>query len=1188
MPQIPLVSIALHVHDARHFYRSLHSALGQSHPALEVVVCDLSGDAQVAKTIAEAQAHSAVPVTHLVPKQPLNYPQDIAYVLPHLKGSYVKFLMADDWILPPLVARQVAALEAYSDAQLSVSNRWLADEDGVILPPRSRNFVLFSDDQLIMGGDLLSCFESAPLNFLGDLSAALLRKPLLDRVVPAMAAPSSELSVEFDLALYISALRHGPLALIGQNLVSERFHAARFKGVDIESRRNAERGIIANLIGKLAGERAPWPGSVRACAMPVVPLPIEAREYTELPMSRLLHIQLDTESDRVGTDCDSFAAMYQQWLQTREFSEGMRKTLPERVASWARQPQLMPIVLDRGQGPLEQTLASLQRQSYGACGVLVLSASCAEPRMEEGNIIVPLEADWAAQLNRQLIEIEGFDWFYLLEAGDVLGDHALLLLAERIATEPELCALYSDEDTLAANAEPVFKPDFNLDLARSYPYVGRAIAFSRQRFAEAGGLDGQAGDALAVDLLLRMAELWTVDCVGHVAEVLLHAGRSYTQWLSDPSVVAGHAFLIEGHLQRLGQAFHWRATPAGGFAQVRYEHPSTPQVSLMLLSQGNLASLQACLDGLLEKTAYAHLELLIGALASEPASTWEWLENLAQIGAGRIRIDRQPAGSSQGARYNALAAQASGAYLLLLSADCRIVEPAWLDELLSEVQRPEVGIAGAKLLGADGRVENAGLVLGMRGVAGSPFVGEAPTARGYLHRLTMNQNYSAVSQHCMVFKRELLGSLGDLDASPLSDHFGDLDLCLRARDAGWLVTWTPHAQVGYRTSAENIAPLRPGYFEACAEAFERWAPKLARDPAYNKNLSANSISFTLDPGLKAGWQPFAQRIRPHLLCLPINPGAVGHYRLIEPFKALENTGAVTGLVYHGVPAVIEAARMQPDTVIFQGRYSDRASEGIVSFKRYSQAFRVFELDDYLLDVPGANEHRRFLAKEIQTSLRRSVGMCDRLVVSTQPLAEVMSDMNSDIVVVPNMLPPERWLHLSGTRRHAPKPRVGWGGGTSHTGDLLMIKDVVKALAGEVHWVFFGMCPDELRPYVHEFHGQVPLDKYPAKLASLDLDLAIAPLEQHIFNDCKSNLRLLEYGACGYPVVATATRSYRGDLPVSLVGSNSTEEWVAAIRACLADPEANARQGQALREAVQRDYMLHGSALNRWRDAWLPG
>ena len=140
---------------------------------------------------------------------------------------------------------------------------------------------------------------------------------------------------------------------------------------------------------------------------------------------------------------------------------------------------------------------------------------------------------------------------------------------------------------------------------------------------------------------------------------------------------------------------------------------------------------------------------------------------------------------------------------------------------------------------------------------------------------------------------------------------------------------------------------------------------------------------------------------------------------------------------------------------------------------------------------------------------------------------------------------------------------------------------------EVEWVFFGMCPDALRPYVHEFHSTIDLQSYPYKLASLNLDLALAPLEFHIFNDCKSNLRLLEYGACGYPVICTDTEAYRGYLPCTKVYSNSTDEWLQAIRMHLADPDASYRMGDELREAVHRDFMLRGDNLQHWLWGWLP-
>src|SRR5690606_12724790 len=149
------------------------------------------------------------------------------------------------------------------------------------------------------------------------------------------------------------------------------------------------------------------------------------------------------------------------------------------------------------------------------------------------------------------------------------------------------------------------------------------------------------------------------------------------------------------------------------------------------------------------------------------------------------------------------------------------------------------------------------------------------------------------------------------------------------------------------------------------------------------------------------------------------------------------------------------------------------------------------------------------------------------VVSTPALAEAFAGLHPDIRIARNRLPPSWWKALPAPRRNAgPRPRVGWAGGLGHTGHLEMVADVVAGLPGEVDWVFLGMCPDRLRPHVAEFHPGVDIQAYPRFLARLNLDLAIAPLEQNRFNECKSNLRLLEYGACAVPVVCSDVGPYR--------------------------------------------------------------
>jgi glycosyltransferase involved in cell wall biosynthesis len=178
-----------------------------------------------------------------------------------------------------------------------------------------------------------------------------------------------------------------------------------------------------------------------------------------------------------------------------------------------------------------------------------------------------------------------------------------------------------------------------------------------------------------------------------------------------------------------------------------------------------------------------------------------------------------------------------------------------------------------------------------------------------------------------------------------------------------------------------------------------------------------------------------------------------------------------------------------------------------------------------------------------------------------------------------------WQGHTSRRNRGDKPRVGWVGASQHQGDLELIETVIEALANEVDFVFMGMATDRIRPHLAEFHQPVPWEEYPAKVASLDLDIALAPLELLPFNEAKSNLRLLEYGILGWPVVCTDIYPYRHDnAPVTRV-PNAPDAWIEAIRALARDPDRRTHEGDALQAWVQRGYLLE-EHLEEWQRALL--
>ncbi len=1182
----PLVSIVIPAYNPRFFAMALQSALGQTYEALEVLVCDDSDGGEIEAIVnAIVDEHR---VRYVRNARHLGFVGNLLQAVKLARGELVKVLCDDDRLFPQCVAQQAQALVGHEEVGLVLSQRVLCDENNFILPMRIANARFANVDSLFKGEDMLAMLDGRPVNFLGNFSAALMRREQALQWLQALTGDGLSFVALLDLALFACLMRRGNMIMLSEPGLIERLHPQRLsKQEAVVQGAPLEWRWMMQMLAARSGEAAPASGWVRY--VPLTEAQEQPRQWQELCVARIISNWQTRLGGRVGSDCESYAELYQQWLAARRFSSVQRALLPQAIAAWPKQPRIVPVVLDvdGDARALEQTLDSLAAQLYPVHACVVLADVA--PASQIPLVHQALQADWPCQLNQLLGSLHDADWIYLLRAGDRLVESAVLLLAERAAVFPGLACAYSDEGAWIDEqpGEPVFKPDFNLDLLRSYPYVGRTLAFSREAILDLGGFDSGFTELAPHDLLWRLVETRGPQVIEHIAEIQVQSAFSFAQWLSQPDVIAQSESVLAAHLRRLGVAHDIRHDDLALLNRVDYLHADSPLVTIIVPAGNDLASLQACVEGLIERTSYSHYEVLMVAGHEVGADMAAWLQAMDELGVGMLRVVRA-LGDARSQLIDAAASQARGDYLLLLDVSVQVLDGQWLGELLQHAQRPEVAVVGAKLIDAQGRVVEAGRVLGVSSVAGLAFAGEVAQSRGYLQRLQVVQNWSAVGGDCLMVRTSVFEALGGLGAQPLSQGLAELDLCLRAGTQGYLVVGTPYATLLKREAPARRDGLGQDALLEQQQVFcERWLSKVIRDPAYNPNLGLATGDFSLEPSLRGSWNPLCARALPSVLGLPINDSAVGHYRVEQPFKQLEAAGRVVGRVVYESPTVVQLARMDPDVIILQLRHNDDSVRDIERIARFSNARRIFEIDDYVLSAPKKNTHARNKPADIEQHLRRGISLCDRVVVTTQALANALSDMHGDIRVVPNMLAPHLWTNLQPSRRGtSSKPRIGWGGGTSHSGDLEIIAEVVRELAGEVEWVFFGMCPEALKPYIHEYHPGVPLALYPAKLASLNLDLALAPLEFHIFNDCKSNLRLLEYGACGYPTICTDTEAYRGYLPCTRVYGNSTEEWLQAIRSHLADPAASYRMGDELREAVMRDFVLRDDNLRHWEWGWL--
>lgn len=895
---------------------------------------------------------------------------------------------------------------------------------------------------------------------------------------------------------------------------------------------------------------------------------------------------------------------YALWQVGHAYQEWDLRWIGERMAAWNAPPSVRLGVICRAgrEDMLANNLKSLSAQFHAGWHLTVVAETEAPAGLAELSRVswhqVPADAAISA-LNTALLESTE-EWVGMLEAGDRLPAHATFAIADAVMRHPEWRMLYSDEDRLAADGTrhtPFFKPDFDADMLRCAPFsLGGLVLLRRDLFAGLGGMRPQAEGVLTWDLALRASERLSEGEVGHLADVLYHRHEEGGHCLRAPEeawqVAAG---CLREHLDRLGWPAEVEEGRLPGSFRIRYRVLGQPLVSIIIPTKNKVDLLRNCLTSLIEGTGYSRCEVLVVDNGSDDPATLAYLQALRELGSAHLKVLSFPGPFNFSAMNNFAARQARGDYLLLLNNDTRVLHEDWLEEMLGYAQRADVGAVGARLLYPDGSIQHAGAILGLGGMGSNHvFSRAAGDDPGYYGRLMLPQAYSAVTAACLLTRKAVYEAVGGLDEETFQVNFNDVDYCLKLRARGLKVIWTPHATLVHEESVSQAAAdvellAREEKYKRLYREVEavvaKWPHWFANDPAYNRNLSLIQ-PFQPEPTPALTWDP-EWRPAPRVLSIHADAMGCGEYRISAPMRALTRAGKVMGWDAAGYFHPREYARMDPESIVFQRQLEWGQIEFMQRIARISKAFRVYELDDLITNIPIMSSQKKLFVeqKDVVKRFRKAVSLCHRFVVSTAYLAEAFRGYCEDIVVVPNYLERARWDGYRPLRRGGGKARVGWAGSSTHAGDLRLIVDVVKATADEVDWIFFGMCPDAIRPLVKEFHEPVKLDDYPAKLASLDLDLAIAPLEDIPFNHGKSHLRLLEYGVMGYPVVCSDITPYRGAFPVTRVPAKF-KAWVEAIRERVADRDALAREGDALREHVQRHWMLEDH-LDVWLRAWLP-
>jgi len=518
---------------------------------------------------------------------------------------------------------------------------------------------------------------------------------------------------------------------------------------------------------------------------------------------------------------------------------------------------LLPVYNTRPEW-LEQAIDSILNQTYDnwqLCivddastteGVRAIISRAAQKDSRIKALFLEQNKGVAFALNRAAEETDG-EYLICLDHDDFLSPDALYEVVSVLNKDRNLEFLYSDE--AVTNPQGVisiiyFRPEFSEAFFLSHPYIVHLVAIRRSLFLKAGCFEESMTISHDYDLFLRALAAIDAPRIGHIPKVLYYwrqhpgsLGRSLQSQVTNHSKRAISKYLKLRNIDATVED-----GPVSNTFRVRYPIKEPQLLTIVIPTKDKVELLQKCIASIEKQDAYRSYELLI---VDNNSSTFEALAYLDCL-RKRYKILKYD-GEFNFSRINNIAGEAaSGELLLFMNNDVELIAPDSLLSMVELFERPSTGIVGAKLLYPDNRIQHAGVVLGLIGVCEhlfkfqNAFLPDGLPERGYLNSLVSIRNYSAVTAACMMIRRSLFTKVKGFDEN-IKVGFGDIDLCLRVRELGYDILFTPYALLRHHESATRRSMKNPRLMEHKEDVkyfTDRWNRQiLTNDPFFNQNLS---------------------------------------------------------------------------------------------------------------------------------------------------------------------------------------------------------------------------------------------------------------------------------------------------------------------------------------------------------------
>ncbi|MCM1989284.1 glycosyltransferase family 2 protein [Oceanirhabdus seepicola] len=454
--------------------------------------------------------------------------------------------------------------------------------------------------------------------------------------------------------------------------------------------------------------------------------------------------------------------------------------------------------------------------------------------------------------NEALTLVKG-EYIGFLDHDDLLTPNCLYEIVKVINEQNKPDFIYTDEDKVDEEGkwfyEPYFKSDFSIDLLRSNNYICHFSVVKYDLLKKVGKFRSSFDGAQDYDFILRIIE--NTNEIYHIPKVLYH-WRVHEQSTANSlgskkyAIDAGKRALEE-HLLRVNinanVELHKQIVCV---YRVKYKILKYSKVSIVIANKDHKEDLEKCINSIF-RNSYRNYEIIIVENNSESKEIFEYYKNISKN--NKIKILCWENEFNYSAINNFGAKNCDGEYILFLNNDTEIISEDAIEEMVSIIERKEVGIVGAKLYYSDDTIQHAGVILGIGGVAGHVYKHFDRNSVGKSAKLKVSQNFSAVTGAAMLIKRKVFEEVNGFDEN-YEVAFNDVDLCLRVRKKDYNIVWTPYAEFYHYESKtrgiENTIEKQIRFNREVNRFRKIWKSILDEgDPYYNCNLTLNKRDCSL-------------------------------------------------------------------------------------------------------------------------------------------------------------------------------------------------------------------------------------------------------------------------------------------------------------------------------------------------------